>query len=79
MADNKVYSKLSEEAQQAAKSVTFSFDAEDVDTPDTPTDIQEDALPEDIAGQPVYDLQGRKVVNPSNGIYIVNGKKLVIK
>ncbi len=27
----------------------------------------------------VYDLSGRRVVNPQRGIYIVNGKKLVIK
>ena len=27
----------------------------------------------------VYDLQGRKVSNPTKGIYIVNGKKVVIK
>ena len=27
----------------------------------------------------VYDLQGRRVSNPSKGIYIVNGKKVVIK
>ena len=27
----------------------------------------------------IYDLQGRKVVNPANGIYIVNGKKAFIK
>ena len=27
----------------------------------------------------VYDLQGRKVDNPSNGIYIVNGKKVFVK
>ena len=27
----------------------------------------------------VYDLQGRKVENPTNGIYIVNGKKLFVK
>ena len=27
----------------------------------------------------VYDLQGRKVDNPTNGIYIVNGKKLFVK
>ncbi|MBO5865109.1 MAG: hypothetical protein J6Q73_03555 [Bacteroidaceae bacterium] len=26
-----------------------------------------------------YDLQGRKVENPANGIYIVNGKKVLIK
>ena len=27
----------------------------------------------------VYDLQGRKVENPTKGLYIVNGKKVVIK
>ena len=27
----------------------------------------------------VYDLQGRRVANPTKGIYIVNGKKVVIK
>ena len=27
----------------------------------------------------VYDLQGRKVENPTNGIYIVNGKKVFVK
>ena len=26
----------------------------------------------------VYDLQGRKVINPSKGIYIINGKKVAI-
>ena len=27
----------------------------------------------------IYDLQGRKVVNPNNGIYIINGKKIFVK
>jgi hypothetical protein len=27
----------------------------------------------------IYDLQGRKVENPSKGIYIVNGKKISIR
>lgn len=27
----------------------------------------------------IYDLQGRKVENPTNGIYIVDGKKVLIK
>ena len=27
----------------------------------------------------IYDLQGRKVENPSKGIYIINGKKILIK
>ncbi len=28
---------------------------------------------------PFYDLQGRRVDNPSKGIYIVNGKKVIVK
>ena len=27
----------------------------------------------------VYDLQGRKVENPTNGVYIINGKKVLLK
>ena len=27
----------------------------------------------------VYDLQGRKVTNPGRGLYIVNGKKIMVK
>ena len=27
----------------------------------------------------VYDLQGRKVNNPAKGLYIVNGRKVVVK
>jgi hypothetical protein len=27
----------------------------------------------------IYDIQGRKIEAPSKGIYIVNGKKVVLK
>ena len=27
----------------------------------------------------IYDLQGRRVENPKKGLYIVNGKKVVVK
>lgn len=30
------------------------------------------------SGKAVYDLNGRRVENPSNGVYIVNGKKVII-
>ena len=33
----------------------------------------------DNADTVVYDLQGRRVLNPTKGLYIVNGKKVVIK
>jgi ribosome-associated toxin RatA of RatAB toxin-antitoxin module len=31
----------------------------------------------DMATSPTYDLQGRKVVNPKHGIYIINKQKVV--
>lgn len=34
---------------------------------------------ESIADGQYYDLQGRKVAHPQKGVYIVNGKKVVIK
>ena len=34
---------------------------------------------EEIATAPVYDLQGRRVKNAAKGVYIVNGKKTVIR
>ena len=34
---------------------------------------------EESATAPVYDLQGRRVSQPTKGLYIVNGKKVVIK
>ena len=42
------------------------------------TDI--DAVGAEGAGkQVIYDLSGRRVVNPGKGMYIVNGKKVVLK
>lgn len=79
MPDNKVYSLLSAEAQSAAKSITFSFGDDEWNEGIT-TSIQDEVLlPENLAGAAVYDLQGRRVSNPSSGVYIVNGKKFVIK
>ena len=70
--DNKAYSKLNAEQQSFAKNFMFSIG-------DTETDVQEIVvLTDDKAGNSIFDLQGRKVENPARGIYIVNGKKLVI-
>ena len=35
------------------------------------------SLRSDVRGE-VYDLQGRKVTNPSKGVYMINGKKMII-
>ena len=77
MTDNKVYSSLSAEAQSQAKSISFFIGDDEVFG--ITTAINDVAMPEDVAGQTIYDLQGRRVLNPSNGIYIVNGKKFVVK
>lgn len=77
MTDNKVYSSLSAEAQSQAKSISFFIGDDEVFG--ITTAINDIALPEDVVGQAIYDLQGRRVLNPSNGIYIVNGKKFVVK
>lgn len=34
---------------------------------------------ETSASKNVYDLQGRKVVAPTKGLYIINGKKMIVK
>ena len=39
----------------------------------------ESVLPEADANDAVYDLSGRRVVNPTKGIFIQNGKKVLVK
>ena len=61
---------------QDVKGIVFGADELD---DDTPTGIN--APQGDVAGKAavVYDLSGRRVTKPGKGIYIVNGKKVVIK
>ena len=42
------------------------------------TSIMEDFKEKDKNNQEVYDLMGRRIINPLKGIYIVNGRKIVI-
>ncbi|WP_231477578.1 M6 family metalloprotease domain-containing protein [Prevotella sp. HUN102] len=45
----------------------------------TPTAIQ-NVVTEDVKGNDLYyDLQGRRIKNPIRGIYIKNGKKVIVK
>ena len=46
---------------------------------DTATGIDEVISSEDSGDGSVYDMLGRRVENPERGIYIKNGKKIVIK
>lgn len=72
--DNKVYAYLPEEVQSVIQNMIFSFGDKGEET-----HLHEIVLPEDVTGSVIYDLQGRRVSQPSRGIYIVNGKKFVIK
>ena len=60
----------------AQKSVSIRFDEGET------TDIDEVA--DGVKGEhgkmkTIYDLQGREVLSPSNGIYIIDGKKVFVK
>ena len=45
---------------------------------ETATGIEVNKIGGNEGDDKVYDLQGRLVANPSNGIYIVNGKKVIM-
>ena len=64
--------KLSTSGFAPAKELIFNF--EDATTNGISTVGQTAEPRTDV----IYDLQGRRVKNPVNGIYIVNGKKVVI-
>jgi hypothetical protein len=50
------------------------------DGDDTATGIDEvQSTIDKVQSATIYDLQGRRVVNPTKGIYIVNGKKVYMK
>ena len=60
----------------AAHARTLSIVAEGGLTPTGISTVKTDADTKDAA---VYDLQGRRVTKPTKGLFIVNGKKVVIK
>ena len=61
----------------AVKQAWEAVGVEASDIPDGMTAIQ---IKNDTDGDTVYDLSGRRVVNPARGgIYIRNGKKYVVK
>lgn len=70
----KAYMNLTHVTGGEAKGLRFIF--EDSET----TGINSLAGEQSAKGNSaVYDLQGRKVANPSRGMYIINGRKIVIK
>lgn len=69
---NKAYLPLDaiEQIEQGAPSLSFEFD-------DETTGIQN--IERTINDNQYYTLDGRRVAEPTKGIYIINGKKVVIK
>ena len=68
---NKAYLTYTPPTQSAAREY-FLFD-------DEKTGIEMPTADGNDADTVVYDLQGRRVSQPAKGLYIVNGKKIVIK
>ena len=56
----------------AAARIDFNFDNEDATAIET-------IKAQNAENGEFFDLQGRKVANPTKGLYIVNGKKVIIK
>jgi hypothetical protein len=80
--NNKVYLAVTKNFEgdsssdgNAAKGYTFVWGLESEDNSatgiDTAVQVEEDGA--------IYNLQGSKVTNPSAGVYIKNGKKIVVK
>lgn len=59
--------------ESAARSISFNF----VDN--EATGIEDNILNVNNSDATIYDLMGRKVLNPTKGLYINNGKKVIIK
>ncbi len=70
IAANKAY-LLVPSGSSASAQEFFAFDA-------TVTGV-DNINAQDSEEEKVYDLQGRRVAKPANGLYIVNGKKLIMK
>ena len=66
---------LSLDGAPAANELTISFDDEDGGV----TGIAEMKAMRNVENETFYDLQGRRVAQPAKGLYIVNGRKVIVK
>jgi uncharacterized protein YjdB len=72
LTSGKVYLPSSS-VSNAREFLGFSFDENEV------TAINEAKSQQPTANGQYYDLQGRKVAKPTKGLYIVNGRKVIVK
>ena len=56
----------------------YYIECEQVPQEDVPVAIQEVAA-EKVAAEGIFTISGQQVTNPQRGLYIINGKKVVIK
>ena len=77
MAANKAYLKIQTSANSAAKILKFSIVGENGENDDNTTDVGNVNALESNKEKAIYNLQGQAVKNPSKGLYIINGKKIV--
>ncbi len=69
MKGTRAYLVLNTPTSGAKSVVTFGGIADGIET----------MTVDDLNGSVIYDLSGRRVSNPVRGIYIVNGKKIIVK
>ncbi len=75
---NKDGSPLSDTAQLIRMRVVGE-ESEDGTTVIYDVEVDEELKGENGKVKAIYDLQGRKVDTPSKGLYIINGKKVLVK
>ena len=73
LAANKAYLRVPKSAATAARGFSFDFDET--------TSVSEELRmkDEDFSTASVYNLAGQRVAQPTKGLYIVNGKKVILK
>ena len=72
LAAGHAYLQIPAETAAGSRALSISFDDEDEATAISDVERQDDE-------SAVYDLQGRRVEQPRSGLYIRNGKKVIIK
>ena len=71
----RAYFEVRNSGVQGVQGFLFDFGEEGGET----TGINAATLSEGNAAKTYYDLSGRRIANPKNGLYICNGKKVYIK
>ncbi|MGM9687048.1 MAG: hypothetical protein ACI3YI_12635, partial [Bacteroidaceae bacterium] len=69
MKGTRAYLVLNNPASGVKSIVTFDGVADGIESP----------AADELNGSDIYDLSGRRVSNPARGIYIMNGKKVVVR